>query len=520
MSLSSSTATSGTPYVGHFDPAALPANPSNTPADVSSVQGQAVDGQNALAVQTPPTTPKNSGTASPTKKFQPPPRVLPRSPRSLSQFAMDSAQQCRGRSESSPAKLSTPSAPFSVSTPAESPTKLTTTTPTLPTTMPVLTPLSSIKATVPPLALSILTGDATSDDSPRASPSKLKRLKVSLRNQSQLQSAPEGKGSTSAPTTARKGSTSTSDSGVKASAHGIGLQASGQKLDSELIALSDEIAGHFARAIQAAGQTSKGLRASDAQLFLSLPVKIPVSEFSPELRKRLPASFNASSITHSALISLLYGQAFDKSPAGNQLLAVRRSVMQDYGDATLTMADLAKREEANPGTKKRYVQNMETKARVFADAVFGNTASANPVEAVSDELLALWKAMDAKLVEMKLGTTHRERLAYELVLSRMVLRVAKGADAEAGLAIPTLFLSTIKEVSGKQFPAFTSAVLQQFDNARSAPSSTAATGAANLSKSSATAVASANSGTTGENSSSNSSGSANSDSTGSDKQSS
>jgi hypothetical protein len=345
---------------------------------------------------------------------------------------------------------------------------------------------------VPSLPLSLLTGDATSDESPRTSPTKSKRLKVSLRAMLPLQTASEGQGSVSAPSTTRKGSVSASDPSNKPSTHGADVQASGKKADSEFVALSDEIAGHIVRAIKASGSASKGMRASDAQLFLSQPVKIPVDQFSPELRKRLPASFKESSITHSALINLLYSQAFDKSAAGNQLSAIRRSVMQDYGDATLTMADLAKREEADPGTKKRYVQNMETKARVFADAAFGKASSENPAETFPPELMSLWGAMDSKLVEMKLGSTHRERLAYELVMSRMVLRAAKGGDTEAGLAVPTLFLATIKEVSGKQFPPFASAVLQQFDRERSTPSSTAATGLANLSNSSASSTNSTN----------------------------
>ena len=488
MSLPSSTATSGTPYVGNVDQAAVLANQPNARTDASSAHGQPVDSQNVNSSKTPPTTPNNSGTSSPTKKFQPPPRVVPRSPRSLREFAMDSAQQNRDRSGSSPARLSAHSTSFPLAAPPTSPTKLPTTAPTTPTTTPTLTPRASARSHVPSLPLSLLTGDPTSDESPRTSPTKSKRLKVSLRTILPLQTASEGQGSASAPSTTRKGSVSASDPSTKPSTYGADVQASGKKSDSELVALSDEIAGHIARAIQASGSASKGMRASDAQLFLSQPVKIPVDQFSPELRKRLPASFKESSITHSALINLLYSQAFDKSAAGNQLSAIRRSVMQDYGDATLTMADLAKREEADPGTKKRYVQNMETKARVFADAAFGKASSENPAETFPPELMSLWRAMDSKLVEMKLGSTHRERLAYELVMSRMVLRAAKGGDTEAGLAVPTLFLATIKEVSGKQFPPFASAVLQQFDRERSTPSSTAATGLANLSNSSASST--------------------------------
>ncbi|MEY5003489.1 MAG: hypothetical protein RL678_1298 [Pseudomonadota bacterium] len=488
MSLPSSTAASGTPYVGNVDQAAVLANQPNARTDANSAYGQPVASQNVNSSKTPPTTPNNSGTSSPTKKFQPPPRVVPRSPRSLREFAMDSAQQNRDRSGSSPARLSAHSTSFQVSAPPTSPTKLPTTAPTTPT----LTPRASARSHVPSLPLSLLTGDATSDESPRTSPTKSKRLKVSLRAMLPLQTASEGQGSVSAPSTTRKGSVSASDPSNKPSTHGADVQASGKKADSEFVALSDEIAGHIVRAIKASGSASKGMRASDAQLFLSQPVKIPVDQFSPELRKRLPASFKESSITHSALINLLYSQAFDKSAAGNQLSAIRRSVMQDYGDATLTMADLAKREEADPGTKKRYVQNMETKARVFADAAFGKASSENPAETFPPELMSLWGAMDSKLVEMKLGSTHRERLAYELVMSRMVLRAAKGGDTEAGLAVPTLFLATIKEVSGKQFPPFASAVLQQFDRERSTPSSTAATGLANLSNSSASSTNSTN----------------------------
>jgi hypothetical protein len=73
MSLPSSTAPSSTPYVGNVDQAAVLANQPNARTDANRAYGQAVDSQNVISSKTPPTTPNNSGTSSPTKKFQPPP---------------------------------------------------------------------------------------------------------------------------------------------------------------------------------------------------------------------------------------------------------------------------------------------------------------------------------------------------------------------------------------------------------------------------------------------------------------
>jgi hypothetical protein len=84
----------------------------------------------------------------------------------------------------------------------------------------------------------------------------------------------------------------------------------------------------------------------------------------------------------------------------------------------------------------------------------------------------------------------------------MVLRTAKGNDAEAGQAIPTLFLATIKEASSKLFPQFCSKILEQFDKDRTAPTSTASTGAADLLN---TAASSSSSSSTDSSSSSTSS---------------
>ncbi len=257
--------------------------------------------------------------------------------------------------------------------------------------------------------------------------------------------------------------------------------------------LSNEIADHWVKAIQAGNVGSKGLRASDAKLFLGQAVKIPVDKFSPELLKRLPTSLKDSSITHSALIATLYGKAFDASPAGKTLFAARNSVMQDYGDATLTLAELESRAESDPEAKKRYKQNMEDRALVCAKFLYDPSASQSPGAVYSEELVALWQAMDSQLVALNLGKTERERLAYELVLSRMVMRAAKGDDSEAGLAVPALFLATVKEVSAKMFPSFRDQVLKEFDSKRAAPISTAATDVANLPNSSASSSSTASS---------------------------
>lgn len=509
MSLATSTAINSTVNLSLVSHGSDSASQMADCADAAHSNGQPVNNQATASNQTPPTTPRGTGQAHQRPKFTPPPRVVPRSPRSLSKFSIDSPQQSRGRSESSPASLASPSKPTPTPTPTAmplaAPQAMTQTTPSTtpqatPSAIPSATPKAAPSVTpvshLPSLALSALTGDTISDASPPPSPTKLMRLRASKRISSSLKSMFAEKGSASAPTTPRKTSASASDRPTAFTAYDIKspnklrspeieAQPSPRKLDHELIILSNEVADHWVRAIQAGNVGTKGLRASDSKLFLGQAVKIPVDKFSPELLKRLPAPLRNSSITHSALIATLYGKAFDASPAGKTLLAARRSVMHDYGDATLTLAELESRAESDPEVKKRYKQNMEDRTLDCVKFLFDASAGQAPGAEYSEELVALWQAMDNRLVSLNLGKTERERLAYELVLSRMVLRAAKGNDSEAGLAVPALFLATVKEVSATMFPSFRDQVLKQFDSKRVAPISTAATDVANLSNSSA-----------------------------------
>ena len=483
---------------------------------------------------TDPTTParQKSGASTPqAQKFMPPPRVVPRSPRLLQDFTIDSPSQNRGRSESSPASLASPSKAMQ----PVPPSSITVATlPSTPIAMPASTPLAApiptptatqnaaptatTKPNLPMLALSVLTGDNISDASPPPSPTKLMRLRVSRRISSRIQARETGKGSASAPTTPRKTSESTSGqppvsptqdtkSANKVRSSEIQAQPSPRKLDQELMTLSNEVAGHWIKAIQGDGSGSKGMRKSGAAVFLGQPTKLPVDQFSPELRKRLPASFNDATITHSALISTLYGQAFNRHSAAKVLLLTRRSVMQDYSDKKLMLSDLESRADSDPAAKERYKKNMEDRTRDCVQFMFGINASQSPATFFSEELVSLWRTMDSQLIAMNMGKPERERLAYELVVSRMVLRTAKGNDTEAGQAIPTLFLATIKEAATKFFPQFCSNVLQQFDKERraptsTAPTSTASTGADHLLNSSASSSSLSSTNSTSSNTSS------------------
>jgi hypothetical protein len=337
---------------------------------------------------------------------------------------------------------------------------------------------------------------------------------------SRIQDKETGKGSASAPTTPRKTSESTSGqqpaspvqdakSPTKVGSSEIPAQPSPRKLDQELIALSNEIAGHWIKAIQGDSSGSKGMRKSGATVFLGQPTKIPVDQFSPELRKRLPASFNDATITHSVLISALYGQAFNRHSAAKVLLLTRRSVMQDYSDKKLMLSDLEARAESDPAAKERYKKNMEDRTRDCVQFLFGANASQSPGTFFSEELVSLWRTMDSQLITMNLGTPERERLAYELVVSRMVLRTAKGNDTEAGQAIPTLFLATIKEAATKFFPQFCRNVLQQFDKERAAPTSTASNAGDNLLNTSASSSSSSSTNSSSSSASSSNSASSN-----------
>jgi hypothetical protein len=346
------------------------------------------------------------------------------------------------------------------------------------------------------------------------------RLRVSRRISSRIHDRETGKGSASAPTTPRKTSESTSGqppaspaqdtkSPNKVRSSEIQAQPSPRTLDQELLTLSNEVAGHWIQAIQGDGSGSKGMRKSGAAVFLGQPTKLPVDQFSPELRKRLPPSFNDATMTHSVLISTLYGPAFNRHSAAKVLLLTRRSVMQDYSDKKLMLSDLEVRADSDPAAKERYKKNMEDRTRDCVQFMFGINASQSPATFFSEELISLWRTMDSQLVALNLGRVERERLAYELVVSRMVLRTAKGNDTEAGQAIPTLFLATIKEAATKFFPQFCRNVLQQFDRERAAPTSTASNAGDNLLNTSASSSSSSSTNSSSSSASSSNSASSN-----------
>lgn len=256
-----------------------------------------------------------------------------------------------------------------------------------------------------------------------------------------------------------------------------------RKLDKALIVFADEIASHCVNAMMGNGATSdtNPMRVSDVQALLRQDLKISMDELSPELRARLPNSFTSSTISHSALINAMYSGAFRSSKAGKTLLATRQSVMDDYSNSQLTIAELAIRLEADPAIKQRYKQNMDDRALEFANFVFGLNSRFSPGSIISPELLYLWKAMDRKLSAVGAGREGRERLAYDLILTRMVLRTAKGDDADSALAIPTLLFASIKEACARVFPAFAAKLIQSFDNERPGSDSNVISGTTSVS---------------------------------------
>jgi len=281
------------------------------------------------------------------------------------------------------------------------------------------------------------------------------------------------KGSASAPTTPRKTPRPTAEyqpSSVRRSIKSPGKERhpdiqpipSPRKSDQTLILLADEIAGHCVSAMH-------NMRDSDVRALLRQDLKIPMDKLSPELRARLPESFTKSVISHSDLIYSIYSSAFRESKAGKTLLATRQSVMNDYSNEQLTVAEMETRVEADPAIKKRYKQNMDDRAHTFASFVFDVNTRLSPASMISPELLNLWKAMDKKLSALNPGREGRERLAYDLILTRMVLRIAKGDNADAKLAIPVLFYNSVKDACAGVFPAFASKLIQSFDNDRFAP---------------------------------------------------
>lgn len=266
------------------------------------------------------------------------------------------------------------------------------------------------------------------------------------------------------------------------------------------MSLADEVVGHCIRAMlgntadpdaksganrsekQVAGD--KLIRESDGKTLLRQDLVIRVDQLSPAIRARLPRSFNQATISHSALINALYGQSFAASPAGKALSATRKSVMDDYSNSALTLAELAAREQSDPDIRKRYQQNMDDRTAEYANFAFGSAARRSPGNIISAELLQLWRTMDGQASTLNLSRAERERLAFDLILTRMVLRSAKGDDSEAILAIPSLFFNSVKQASKQIFPAFVGAVLDMFEHERRAPSRTVAIGVDSVSSSS------------------------------------
>lgn len=469
-------------------------NPQVNPANTSELEKSrdAVDGA---------TSPKS-------RTFQPPAWTVPQSPRLLQQGVGsdskipktpdasavltstppklvarpsqdDSSSMTRTRSGSSPASLSSPSAGLAQT-------------------------LATQTAVVPPLNLqqvkskladhcSVTPGSSSSAHrasvstllkAPPSTPTKFNSPRASLR----VQLTDAKPISTSAPSTPRKSQRATQEYQPLSVRHSIkspgrdrhtDLQpiASPRKVDQEFLALADEVATHCINAMLGTdskeGVTSpKHLRESDVKTLLRGDLKIPVNQLSPELRARLPKAFDQATITHSALIHALYGQSFAISPAGKSLSATRKSVMDDYSNKSLTIKVMASWVDTDPEAKQRYLHNMEDRAVAYANFTFGGDSGLSPSSMISPELLQLWRTMDQKLCAHKPGRAERERLAFDLILTREVLPAARGDDSEAELAIPALFFTAIKQACMKVFPAFRDQVLQMFDNERDAPTST------------------------------------------------
>jgi hypothetical protein len=349
-------------------------------------------------------------------------------------------------------------------------------------------------ATVPLLNLKSVSPASNSQFSP-AKNGTIDQHKIILpENTSRVHIIDTAQGSASAPSTPRKSPRPSAEyqpSSVRQSIKSPGKDRhpdiqpipSPRKLDKDLLAFADEIAGHCINAMLGSGvkNQANSMRVSDVKALLRQDLKIPLDNLSPELRARLPKSFTQSIISHSALINLLYSGAFRSSTAGKTLLATRQSVMNDYSNDKLTIADMVKREESDPAVKERYKKNMDDRALAFANFVFGLNTRFSPASIISPELLYLWKAMDRKLSAVGAGREGRERLAYDLILTRMVLRTAKGDDADSALAIPTLLFASIKEACARVFPAFAAKLIQSFDNERPGSDSNAISGTTSVS---------------------------------------
>lgn len=397
----------------------------------------------------------------------------------LPQGSAAPAEPGRVRSDSSPAKLASPSKPprplsrapqeltalpDSLSPPASPST--TAKKPSRPASRaPMeLTPLNLAALKMPPSSTAPVPGSA-----PQNSPVK------SPRNSARVRVFDALSGSSSAPTTPRKPSRKKDEFQPSSQRSRIDAMLqpapSPRNMDQGLLEISEEIATLCVSELKLTHPVPK---ASVISALFRQDMPIRSEQLSAKVKSRLKLDETTTIISHRQLIRSLHLPAFKQSAAGKALLEFRQDVMETYGGVDpLTIRQMNAKEEKTPGYRKMQEQNMEPQAQGVAEAAFGKQPDL-ATSGLPPELIAQWKAMDRELCAWNSNAAARFNLAYDILLTSLILPVVTGDARDSGLAVPLIFYDAVKKACAPVLPAFVDSFIRVVDAERAAASASAA----------------------------------------------
>lgn len=380
-------------------------------------------------------------------------------------------EQARGRSESSPAKLASPPKPprplsrapqeltvlLKPQSPPASPSTTAKKPPRPASRAPLeLTPLNLAALKMPPSSTAPAPGMAPMN-SPLKSP--LNSPLNSPRNPARVRIFDALGGSSSAPATPRKSSRQRDE-----------FQP--LKMDHGLIEIADKIASLCVGELKLTHPVAK---APVINALFKQDIPIRIAQLQAKVKSRLQLDETTTIISHRQLIRGLYLTAFRQSDAGKALLECRRYVMETYGAVDdrkirqLTLRQMNAKEEQIPGYRTMLKQNMVPQAEGVAEAAFGKQPDL-AASGLPPELIAQWKAMDRELCAWGADAKARFSLAYDLLITSLILPVVTGDAKESGLAVPAVFHDAVTEACEPLFQSFVDSFIRIVDAERAASS--------------------------------------------------
>ncbi len=252
---------------------------------------------------------------------------------------------------------------------------------------------------------------------------------------------------------------------------GLNIVPSPRKLNDGLLHLGVEVARLIFSEMRA--KTPLLTKATINQLG-RFETPIPVDRLSPGLVARIPTDAGAK-ISHAKLIKAVFLPLLCDTEVGKTLLTMRRAVMEQYDGHTLTLVDREMREAEDPGFKDRLLMNIEEQGKACAAVALGIKATGLAASKLPAELIAFWKAMDAELCQWAKGNPElpaaelkkaRANLGFDLLFTRLVLPLASGGKEDATLAIPSMFFDSVKRALLANWLVFVESFIGTVDSER------------------------------------------------------